>query len=201
MTFKPDPLIEFLRSRLSWRDLPEEITLPDNLWHQMDELWQRSIAHIAEGRVNEWGGVLVLGEQDDLTLVNAVEGTAFHLRVRRPRLGFFVGTFHTHPRTDGLTGIPFSATDIADMINAGERLSVVQSGLEVFMMLPTEVSPLQVDVAKLHLTYESLQHEYLGEGHTEADAAYYTNVDLCAMYNLLFYLGSVFQPLEEVYRP
>ncbi len=49
MTSKTDPLIEFLRGRLSWRDLLEEITLPDELWQQMDELWQRSIAHIGEG--------------------------------------------------------------------------------------------------------------------------------------------------------
>lgn len=54
MTSKTNRFIEFLRGRLSWRDLPEEITLPDSLWQQMDELWQLSIAHIAEGRVSEW---------------------------------------------------------------------------------------------------------------------------------------------------
>jgi len=201
MTSKANPLIEFLRGRLSWRDLPEEITLPDRLWRQMDELWWRSIAHIAEGRVSEWGGVLVLDEQDNLKLVNIVEGTAFYLRIRRPRRGFFVGSFHTHPRADGLTGIPFSATDIADMISAGERLSIVQSGLEVFMMLPTEMTPPRMDVIELQSVYESLQQVYLGEGRTEGDAAYYANVDLCLMYNLVFYVGTAFETLEEVHRP
>jgi hypothetical protein len=29
----------------------------------MDELWQRSVQYIAQGRVSEWGGVLMLDEE------------------------------------------------------------------------------------------------------------------------------------------
>lgn len=159
------------------------------------------IAHIAEGQVSEWGGAVILDEQDNLKLESIVEGTAHYLRIRRPEREFFVGSFHTHPRADGITGIPFSAVDIVDMINAGEQLSIVQSGADVFMMLPTEMTPARMDAAELYPAYASLHNHYLGENHTEADAAYYANVDLCIVYHLVFYLGSAFRPLEEVYRP
>jgi hypothetical protein len=51
---------------LSSTDLPEEIELDERLWRGMDDLWQRSIQHSAQGRVSEWGGVLVLDEEDSL---------------------------------------------------------------------------------------------------------------------------------------
>lgn len=46
-------LIAFLRGRLSSADLPEEIELDERLWRVMADLWQRSIRHIAQGRVSE----------------------------------------------------------------------------------------------------------------------------------------------------
>ncbi|MFQ5858845.1 MAG: hypothetical protein ACE5LU_24865 [Anaerolineae bacterium] len=54
------------------------------IWYQMDELWQRSIAHIAEGWISEWGGVLILDENDYLRLVNIVQGTSRSVEEYRP---------------------------------------------------------------------------------------------------------------------
>jgi hypothetical protein len=201
MTSKPNPLIEFLRGRLSWRDLPEEITLPDNLWHQMDELWQRSIAHIAEGRVNEWGGVLVLDEQDDLKLANIVEGTGERVQLSIAWGETFVGSFHTHPYADGTTGIAFSGADIADAINNEELVSIVQSGQEVYAVVRTDEAPSHVDRELLKNRHETLYWRYLGQGMSDEKAVYYTNLDICQDCGLAMYVGRVFESLWEAYRP
>ncbi len=71
-------LIAFLRECLSIADLPQKLELDTSLWRTMDELWQRSVQHIARGQVSEWGGVLVLDEEDNLKLVSVVEGFACH---------------------------------------------------------------------------------------------------------------------------
>lgn len=201
MTSQIDPLIEFLRGRLSWRDLPEEITLPESLWQQMDELWQRSIAHIAEGRVSEWGGTLVLDEENRLKLVNFVEGTAEYIALDHTTEDTFVGTFHTHPTPDNVMGIAFSGIDIADAINSGERLSLVQSGRHVFALLRTDETPLQVDLQQCVVSFEGQALEYLGQGMPLARATRYANIDLCQQFDLCFYEGIVFDNLVEEYRP
>jgi len=201
MTPKPNPLIEFLRGRLSWRELPEEITLADSLWSRMDELWQRSIAHIAEGRVNEWGGVLVLGEQDDLKLANIVEGTGERVQLSIAWGETFVGSFHTHPYADGTTGIAFSGADIADAINNEELISIVQSGQDVYAVVRTDEAPSHVDRESLKNRHETLYWQYLGQGMSDEKAVYYTNLDICQDCGLAMYVGRVFESLWEAYRP
>lgn len=201
MTPRADPLIEFLRGRLSWRDLPEEITLPDSLWQQMDELWQRSIAHIAEGRVSEWGGVLVLDEQDKLKLIGVVEGTGERVQLAFDLDVTFVGSFHTHPYTDGTTGIAFSARDITDTINSGELISIVQSGQEVFALVRTGETIPYVDEGLLKARFEMLYWQHLGQRASDQQAVYYANLDICSECGLAMYVGRVFEPLWEAYRP
>lgn len=201
MTSRTNPLIEFLRGRLLWHDLPEEIVLPDSLWHQMDELWQRSIAHIAEGRVSEWGGALVLDEQTNLKLANVVEGTGERVQLRIALDETFVGSFHTHPYADGTTGIAFSGPDIADAINSGELISIVQSGQDIYVIVRTDETPSHVDRESLKNRHETLYWQYLGQGMSDERAVYYTNLDICGDYGLAMYVGRVFEPLWEAYRP
>ncbi len=201
MTSKTDPLIEFLRGRRSWRDLPEELTLPDDLWHQMDDLWQRSIARIAEGQVSEWGGVLVLDESDNLRLVNIVQGTSRAIMLQLAVQDTRVGTFHTHPQPSGITGIAFSGVDLADAINTGELLSIVQSGEEVFATLRTDATPMFVEWKEVAMQYGFSRNEYVGQGMSEQDATRYADLDLCVAYALAFYCGRAFEPLVEEYRP
>lgn len=201
MTLQTDPLIEFLRGRLSWRDLPEEIALPDSLWQQMDELWQRSTANLAEGRVSEWGGVLVLDEHGDLKLVNVVEGTGEWVQLRIGLDETFVGSFHTHPYADGTTGIAFSGADIADAINHGELISIVQSGQDVYAIVRTEETPFRVDRESLKIGLGTLHWRYLGQGMSDQQAVYYANLDVCGDCSLAMYAGRPFEPLWEAYRP
>jgi len=201
MTSKTNPLIEFLRGRRSWRDLPEEITLPDDLWRQMDGLWQRSIARIAEGQVSEWGGVLVLDEQDNLKLVNIVEGTRERVQLRIALDRTFVGSFHTHPYADGTTGIAFSGPDIADAVNSGELISILQSGRDVYAVVRTDETPSHVYRESLKNRHETLHWQYLGQGMPDEQAVYYTNLDICEDCGLAMYVGRVFESLWEAYRP
>lgn len=156
-----DPLIRFLRGELSWRDLPEELVLPDSLWQQMNELWQRSVARIAEGQVREWGGVLVLDDEGHLHLVDIVQGSEDRVQLTAVSRKLFVGSFHTHPYADGTTGIAFSGADIADIINSRELISLVQSGRDVYMIIRTDETPDHVDRASLKERHNALHWEYL----------------------------------------
>ncbi|MFQ5857247.1 MAG: hypothetical protein ACE5LU_16695 [Anaerolineae bacterium] len=201
MTIKTKSLIEFLRGRLSWRDLPEEISLPANLWRQMDELWQRSIAHIADGQVSEWGGTLILDREDHLKLINIVQGTMGYVALNHSTEDTFVGTFHTHSALNGMTGIAFSGVDIADAINSGEMLSLIQSGRNVYALLRTDRTPLHVDRRLCVTDFEEQALGYLGQGMSLSRAIRYTNIDLCQQFDLCFYEGIVFDDLVEEYRP
>jgi len=203
MTSKTDPLIEFLRGRLSWRNLPEEIDLPHSLWQQMDELWQRSIAYVAEGQVSEWGGVLVLDEQDHLRIIGETKGTAGQVTLD-PTVSegeTFVGTFHTHPYASGLTGIAFSGADFASTINHGQMLSVVQSGDDVFALMRTDQTPRAVDNRQLAGEFNEAYREYYRSGLSAQDAALLANLVFCTRYGLVFYSGKNGQSLKEVYKP
>jgi len=198
----PLPLIAYLRGEISTDELPSQLHLPEELWQQMDELWQRSIADIDRGVVREWGGVLILDPQGHLRLANVVGGSAERLVIRYdvPE-GTVVGSFHTHPYADGTTGVGFSGQDIADMLNTGERLSLLQSGREIFALLRTEKTPDGVDALHLRALHMALYEEYRRRGLSVQRAVHYANVELCEYLWLAFYTGLAGRPLEEVYRP
>lgn len=199
----PLPLIAYLRGEISTDELPSQLHLPEELWQQMDELWQRSIADIDRGVVREWGGVLVLDPQGQLRLTNVVAGTSGQVGIAfTPVHGTIVGSFHTHPYADGTTGVGFSGQDIADTINGGELLSLLQSGLEVFALLRTEHTPMRVDAAHVKEQHNRLLHHYvIQEGMGVMRAVRYTNAMLCEHYGLAYYYGVTYDVLEEVYKP
>lgn len=202
MSDKTSPkFIDFLRGRLSRVNLPQKIELSKDLWQVMDKLWQRSIKHIDQARVSEWGGMLVLDKMDNLKLVNVTKGTANNLTLQIPQQSNFVGSFHTHPYTDGTTGIAFSGADIADAINNRERISTLQSGSDVFALIGTDTVPFAVNRENLKSEHAALHYYYLSQGMQDKQAVYYTNLDICQTYKIAFYAGGVFQPLWEIYQP
>lgn len=126
----PSPLIAYLHGEISIDELPSQIRLPQTLWQQMNDLWQRSITEIDRGVVREWGGVLILDSQGRLRLVRPVAGTAGQVRIARSSVrDAVVGSFHTHPYPDGTTGIGFSGRDIADTINGGRSCPCCKADL------------------------------------------------------------------------
>lgn len=194
-------LIAFLRGEIDSTALPTEIELDKSLWQAMDSLWQRSVQRIAQGEVSEWGGTLILDAEDRLKLVNVRQGTRGYVAIESDTPDQPVGSFHTHPYPDGTTGIGFSGADIADTINSGELLSIVQSGHEVFALLRTELTPTWVNRSRLQREHDDLHYDYLGRVLSVQEAVHYTNVDMCEVYSLAFYVGVTFHKLEEVHRP
>ena len=192
-----------LRGELTSAELPERIDL-GALNAAMNELWERSIHDIDRGQVIEWGGVLVLDAEDNLTLINQVPGTADKIGLDLSVIGddeTFVGTFHTHPYESGLTGMAFSGADIANAINQGETLSLVQSGDLVFATLRTEKTPDRVDWSAVDEELDALYRGYAEEGLFFDEAAFQANLDICAKYGLAFYWGEIFDELQEVFGP
>lgn len=111
-------------------------------------------------------------------------------------------TIHTHPYADGTTGVGFSGRDIADTINSGEVLSLLQSGLEVFALLRTEHVPGHVDPFYVQNQHDRLlRHYVIQERMGVMRAVRYANAALCEYYGLAYYYGTAFDVLEEVYRP
>jgi len=68
-------LVAFLRGEIDSTAFPAEIELDKSLWQSMDDLWQRSVQHVVQGKVTEWGGTL-LDAEDKLQLVNVRPGTS-----------------------------------------------------------------------------------------------------------------------------
>lgn len=203
MPSDPSSLIAYLRGEISTDELPSQLHLPPALWQQMNDLWQRSIAEIERGVVQEWGGALILDPHGRLQLVRPVAGTQGQVRIVPGSVrGAVVGSFHTHPYPDGTTGIGFSARDIADTINGGEKLSLLQSGLEVFALLRTEYVPTRVDLLHLQDQHDRLLQYYVFQENMDITRAVrYANAALCEPYGLAYYYGVAFDELEEVYRP
>ncbi len=192
------PATEWLRGG----EPPSRIDLSD-IAAEMDALWERSIYDIEEGRVVEWGTTIVLGEDGRLGLAHIVEGDARRvtLRLKVKESEEFVGTFHTHPYEDGTVGMAFSGVDIACTINNGERLSVVQSGRDLFALVCTEGTPDLVERCRLEEEIDEAYRGYVRMGLADQEALLAANLDACVRYGLAFYWGKAFQTLRMVYRP
>lgn len=175
-------LSRLLRGELTSIELPERIDLGEELNTAMNGLWERSISEIDKGIVTEWGGTLVLSEEGSLELVNITPGDANGISLIHevPSGALFVGTFHTHPYESGLTGMAFSGADIANAINKGESLILVQSGDLVFAVVRTEKTPEQVDWSAVNKELDALYRNYVAEGLLLSEAALQANLAICA---------------------
>jgi hypothetical protein len=115
-----------LAGQLEPEELPEALDLAE-LTETVRDLWQRSVTRESEGVVEEWAALLVRDETGALRLMNPVAGTEFASRpdYELPPGTEWVGTFHSHPRTDGLVPMPFSAQDYISAVQRGENLSLL----------------------------------------------------------------------------
>jgi hypothetical protein len=199
MTTTP-ALLAYLQGLISLDTLPGILTFDHGLWQAMDDLWQRSVARLKEGIVVEWGGLLELWRRR-LQLVRPVSGTAEGLRLIVPLGSRFIGSFHTHPHPAGHTGIGFSGADFADTANQGERISLVQSGQHIFMLLHTEGTPSNLDVDEWRSRMNTLFERAYRERRNVLQASLIANKAICQDLVLALYYGHVFRRLVEVYRP
>ncbi len=164
----------------------------------MDDLWQRSVARLDQGIVVEWGALLEM-DGERLRLVGRVSGTDVGLRLVVPSDSTFVGSFHTHPDRHGHTGIGFSGADFADAVNQGERISLVQSGQDVFMLLRTENTPLTVNVDELRRRMNALFAQAYQVRRSVIAASLIANRSISQDLALAFYYGRMSGQLVEVY--
>ncbi len=199
MTTTP-ALLAYLRGQIALDVLPGSLTFDHRLWAVMDDLWQRSVARLAQGVVVEWGGLLEL-HRGQLRLVQPVRGAAEGLRLVMPTDARFVGSFHTHPDPTGYTGIGFSGADLADTANQGERMSLVQSGPHVFMVLRTAKTSSSLDVDEWRERMNTLFERAYRERGSILVASLTANRTICQELALALYYGHVFRQLVEVYRP
>lgn len=184
------------------RQLSGELDLSD-IASEMERLWARSILHLDKGRVVEWGATIVLTEDKRLRLVGIAEGNAESVipELEMDEGEEFIGTFHTHPYEDGTTGMAFSGIDIAGAINNGEKISVVQSGRDIFALVRTEETSVKVDAQRLDQELNIAYRGYVEMGLADQEALLAANLDACEKYRLAFYWGTVPQRLLEVYKP
>jgi len=199
MTTTP-ALIAYLQGLIPLDELPDTLGFSNAMWQAMENLWQRSIANLDMGLVIEWGGLLEIS-QGRLRLARPVSGTAAGLRLIVPSTSSFVSSFHTHPDSQGYTGIGFSGADFADMVNQGERISLVQSGRNLFALLRTEDTPVTVPVLKWRTRMNSLFEQAYRARRSILAASLIANRMISQDLGLAFYYGRMFRQLVEVYRP
>jgi hypothetical protein len=193
-------LITYLQGLTPITALPDVLSLDDDLWQVMNALWQRSVAHLSEGIVAEWGGLLELW-RGRLRLANLTSGTAEGLQLSIPSGSRFVGSYHTHPHSAGHTGIGFSGADFADAVNQGERISIVQSGRHIFALLPTEKTPTGLRVGEWRSRMNTLFEQAYLERENILVASLIANKIICQELSISLYYGRIFSQLAEVYRP
>jgi len=182
--------------------LPQKLDLAD-LHEGMDKLWQQSIAHLENGVVLEYAATIVLTAEDTLKFINEVRGDSSEVT---PDLNVsaretFVGTFHTHPRVDGLVPMPFSPSDFVSAVLLRENISVMRSEETVLALVRTQRTVASIDAEEAQREfYEVFQSEVFLSGRI-LDAVWKANLALCERYGFALYVGRSDEPLKEVYRP
>jgi hypothetical protein len=189
-------------SAIESANLPKELDLTP-LFEDIEQLWQNSIAGIADGVVIEYAATIVLKADGTIALTNEVRGDSSGvtpvLCVETSET--FIGTFHTHPRTDGLMPMPFSADDIVSAIILGEKVSVMRSGNTIFALVKTEETATTADLKKAQNEFTSVVLNLRRRAVSILDAIWVANRILCIKYGLALYVGTINQPLKEVYKP
>jgi hypothetical protein len=187
--------------RLISSELPKSIKLAE-IYDNMSDLWERSIAQLSSGIVTEWGATLIVAKEM-LLLKNIVSGASSRVATSTEveTSETFVGTFHTHPYEDSTNGVAFSGADIASAINNRENISLVQSGHKIFMLLRTERTPRSVDVFNVEVAFQTMVLNAMVFGKSFVDAVFIANRRLCQIYGLALYAGELYNSLKGVYLP
>jgi len=169
----------------------------------MKRLWGESVQAIDTGIVTEHAATIVWTAAGKVQLSYFAIGTpdgaepSYHVQPDET----CVGTYHTHPYENGLTGMSFSGPDIASAINRAEWISLVQSGADVFALIRTDKTPERVSLALLEWEVEALYAMGLQLHLAPPDALWIANLEMCATYGLAFYAGEADTPLEVIFKP
>jgi proteasome lid subunit RPN8/RPN11 len=169
----------------------------------MKRLWQASVREIAIGVVVEHAATLVQSVDGKVRLDYIVKGAEKAVTpVYTVAPGeTCVGTYHTHPHPGGLTGVAFSAADIASAIVLKEWISLVQSGDSVFAMIRTDKTPNRVDRLVLKANFDQFFNAARHAGLSEYEAVWAANVGVCRLYGLALYKGRTDKNLEVIFKP
>jgi hypothetical protein len=162
-----------------------------------DTQWNNSFPG---GRSKEQGGTLVYDKTTGAVSIQNVGGTgsnsgsfSYDFNLKDPSKYAILGTFHTHPydSTEGShTKVAHSGPDIANMINRGNAVSVVQSGDTQFMLVRTAQTPASVDRNKVVNKFNTLMAGFQARGFDFPTANKLATTELAKSYNLAFYQGS-----------
>jgi hypothetical protein len=193
---------ELLLSILDPADLPASFDLAE-LEADIADLWQRSTARLSEGHVEEWAALLVQDETGVLRLFHPVGGSVLAVTpdLSLPPACTFVGTFHTHPRTDGVLPMPFSPADFVTAARDGEILSLLYSGDRLMALVRTSATAEVIDRTEADLLYRSAFRAVLSRTRSYRMAAWRATRVLCHRYGWAWYVGRLGEPLREEYRP
>jgi len=195
-------LRRFVNGRCPSRKLPATLELT-GMRRSMRRLWNASIQHIESGVVLEHAATLVCDAEGKVELVHPVSGTPDEVvpNYDSDAGEIFIGTFHTHPYENGLTGMAFSGEDIASAINEAEWISLVQSGNDIFALIRTDKTVSQIDsyvvVERVNRLYNSLLRRQL----SAPDALWIANLHICRTCGLAFYAGKMSEKLEVIFQP
>jgi len=178
-------------------ELPDELDLSE-LADEMERLWIKSVERLDEGRAVEHAATIVLRADGSLKLINEVAGSLFNVipnfAVAAPNT--FLGTFHTHPRIDGLLPMPFSDTDFVSAIQLRERLSLLYSDEIVFALVRTKTTANYVVVQELENEFDTFVIDPDMEARFLPTAVWAANKWLANKYGFGLYMGNP----DELYR-
>jgi hypothetical protein len=153
-----------------------------------------------EGIVAEHAATIVMQPDGSLKLINEVAGDSFNVlpnfAIAAPDV--FVGTFHTHPRTDGLLPMPFSATDFVSAIQLRERLSVLYSDQIVFALVRTAITADNADSITVDSEFRAFLRNINKQSEVFIEAVWEANKWLAKKYGFGLYMGTPTTLIREV---
>jgi uncharacterized Zn-binding protein involved in type VI secretion len=173
--------------------VPKVITFAPELTAAFARQWNDSFP---DGKAQEHGGMIVT-EAGALKMVNAGAGleprSASYVEDRKVAPGQTIeGVFHTHPfdRSEGsYTNISFSGADAAMMVNAGEDVSVVQSGEGLFVFKRTFQTPPGADHDRIEEENNVLIAQLTRSGRTFREASSQAARETARKLHLEYYEG------------
>ena len=132
-----------------------------------------------------------------LKLVNEVTGSSSHVLPNWAVPGF-VGTFHTHPRTDVFLPMPFSHAEFVPAIQLRERLSLLYSDELVFALVRTTTTADDVNIHEIQNEFLAFVRDPDLRAKFLPTTVWAANKWLAEKYGLGLYMGTPDELFREV---
>jgi hypothetical protein len=132
-----------------------------------------------------------------LKLVNEVVGSPSNV-VPNWAVAGFVGTFHTHPRTDGFLPMPFSHADFVSAIKLREKLSLLYSDELVFALACTTTTTNDVNLYEIQNEFLAVVMDPALRAGFLPTAVWTANKWLAEKYGFGLYMGTPNEIFREV---